>query len=207
MPTTPLAVTGDLLDFACDPAVHSANAESKSYRYTKDGILLIEKGRIVARGNRTQLAPSLPADTNVIEHRGKLIVPGFVDTHVHFPQCEVIASYGEQLLTWLNKFTFPAERKFDDEAYATSVASFFLDELLRNGTTTALVFATVHPESVNAFFKLAYQRRLRMICGKVMMDRNAPEFLLDTAKSSLRESQKLIDQWHDRRKTETSATG
>jgi guanine deaminase len=108
----------------------------------------------------------------------------------------MIAAYGEQLLEWLSRYTFPTERKFQDKAYAQNVAAIFLTELLRNGTTTALVFATVFPESVDAFFEEADRRNLCMIAGKVMMDRNAPDFLTDTASSSYQESKRLIEKWH-----------
>ena len=110
------------------------------------------------RARPTALLPTLPADATVVDYRGKLIVPGFVDTHVHYPQTDMIAAYGEQLLEWLERYTFPAERRFDDPAHAREVADFFLAELLRNGTTTALVFATVHPQSVDAFFEATAAR-------------------------------------------------
>src|SRR6185312_7482600 len=99
-------------------------------------------------------------------HRGKLIVPGFVDTHVHYAQVDVIASYGRQLLDWLNDYTFPAERAFADPDHARKIAGLFLDNLLRHGTTTAAVYPTVHKQSVDAFFEAAQRRNLRMICGK-----------------------------------------
>ncbi|MBO3458703.1 guanine deaminase, partial [Aetokthonos hydrillicola] len=104
--------------------------------------------------------------------------------------------YGEQLLSWLNKYTFPIERKFKDKSYADRIASFFLDELLKNGTTTALVFAAVFPESVDALFEAANRRNLRIIAGKVMMNRNAPDYLLDTAVSSYEDTKRLIKKWH-----------
>ena len=123
-------------------------------------------------------------------------MPGFIDTHIHFPQTEAIASYGEQLLEWLHKYIFPTERKFQEFAYAQKVAAIFLDELLKNGTTTALVFAAVYPESVEAFFTEARRRNLRAISGKVMMDRNAPDYLVDTPETSYHQSKQLIEKWH-----------
>jgi guanine deaminase len=161
-----------------------------------DGLLVLADGRVVAAGEASRLLPALPAGASVVDHRGKLIVPGFVDTHTHYPQTDIIASYGEQLLEWLERFTFPAERRFDDPAHAREAADFFLAELLRNGTTTAMVFATVHPQSVDAFFAAAQARGARMIAGKCMMDRNCPEFLRDTAESSYEDSQALIARWH-----------
>ena len=128
--------------------------------------------------------------------RGKIITPGFIDTHVHYPQTDMIASPASGLLPWLNTYTFPTERKFEDSAHATDVADFFLAELLRNGTTTAAVYCTVHPQSVDAFFERSHALNLRMIAGKVMMDRNAPDFLLDTAESSARDTEALIKRWH-----------
>src|SRR5690606_28873386 len=117
---------------------------------------------------------------------------GFVDTHIHFPQTEMIASYGEQLLDWLNNYTFPEERKFADPDHARRVAGLFLDELLRNGTTTAMVFGTVHKAAVDAFFSESYQRNMRMLAGKVLMDRHAPDYLLDTPESGYADSKELI---------------
>jgi guanine deaminase len=130
--------------------------------------------------------------------RDRLILPGFVDTHIHYPQTDVIASHGGQLLTWLERYTFPMERRFGDPALARETAEFFLDELLRNGTTTALVFATVHPESVEAILEAAAARHLRLAAGKVLMDRNCPAYLRDTAQSGYDQSLALIRRWHGR---------
>ena len=170
----------------------------KDYEYFEDGLLIIEDGYIYSVGNAESLLKALPQNTEITEHPNCLITPGFVDTHVHYPQCEIIASYGKQLLEWLETYTFPAELKFSDPEYATKIASFFLDQLIANGTTTALVFGTVHPQSVDAFFNEAQQRNLRMICGKVMMDRNAPDALLDTPETSYTESRDLIEKWHNK---------
>ena len=167
-----------------------------AWEYFEDGLLVIENGYVQACGEAQKLLKNLAKDCEIKEHKNALITPGFVDTHVHFPQCEVIASYGEQLLEWLETYTFPAEQQFDNYEYASKIAQFFLDQLIANGTTTALVFATVHPESVDAFFTEAQARNLRMICGKVMMDRNAPNALLDTAESSYQQSRVLIEKWH-----------
>ncbi len=163
--------------------------------YIDNGILLVEDGLVAGFGREDQI--TVPEYAQMVDLSDRLIVPGFVDTHVHFPQVDVIASYGTQLLDWLERYTFPEEARYSDAELGEKTASFFLDELLRNGTTTALVFGTVHPESVDAFFTQAQARRLRMICGKVMMDRNAPDNLLDTPESALSDSQALIDRWHD----------
>ncbi|MEH6652363.1 MAG: guanine deaminase [Motiliproteus sp.] len=167
-----------------------------SFQYFDDALLVLENGYIVAVGEAEKLLPTLPADTPVTEHKDGLLCPGFIDTHIHYPQTGMIASYGEQLLDWLNNYTFPTEQHFGDKAHAAGVAEVFLSELLSNGTTTALVFGTVHPESVDAIFEAAETRDLRMIAGKVMMDRNAPDFLTDTPESSYRDSKALIERWH-----------
>ena len=168
------------------------------HQYFEDGVLLIKDGYIENVGSAVDLINNLPVGTELIEHPNCLITPGFVDTHIHYPQCEIIASYGEQLLEWLETYTFPAEQKFADKEYASRIARFFLDQLIKNGTTTAMVFATVHPQSVDAFFTEAEKHNLRMICGKVMMDRNAPQALLDTPESSYQESRDLIEKWHNK---------
>lgn len=167
-----------------------------AYEYYEDGLLVVENGRIKALGNASDLLFSLNADTPIEHHPNALITPGFIDTHIHFPQADMIASYGEQLLDWLNNYTFPEEQKFADADYANDVAERFLKELLRNGTTTALVFGTVHKTSVEAFFTQAQRFDLRMICGKVMMDRHAPDYLTDTPDSSYSDSKALIEKWH-----------
>ncbi|QEY64044.1 guanine deaminase [Metapseudomonas lalkuanensis] len=168
----------------------------QSYQYFEDGLLVVEDGRIKALGEAKSLLPGLDAGVEVHEYRDALITPGFIDTHIHFPQTGMIASYGEQLLDWLNTYTFPTEKQFADKAHAADVAGIFIKELLRNGTTTALVFGTVHKESVDAFFEAAQALDLRMIAGKVLMDRNAPDYLTDTAESGYADSKELIERWH-----------
>ncbi len=174
--------------------------------YYEDGLLVLEGGYVRQCGATADLIATLPDNTPIIEHHYGLIVPGFVDTHVHYPQCEVIAAYGTQLLDWLETHTFPAELRFSDQSYAEEITGFFIDQLLRNGTTTALVFGSVYPESVNAFFTQAEQRRLRMICGKVMMDRHAPQALCDTPESSYEQSRDLILKWHGRSRLNYAVT-
>ena len=166
-------------------------------RYVPDGLLVLADGKVKDFGAYSDLQAryrGIPMEM----YPGTLIVPGFIDTHIHYPQTEMIATYGEQLLEWLNQYTFPVECKFENKTYAREVAEFFLDELLRNGTTTALVFTSVFPQSVDAFFEAAEGRNLCMIAGKVMMDRNAPDALCDTAESSYRETKALIEKWHNR---------
>ena len=176
-----------------DPAQVGLEA---SYDYYEDGILVVTDGHISDIGPAESVLARLPVEAELKRFEHKLITAGFIDTHIHFPQTEMIASYGEQLLDWLNNYTFPEEGKFADPAHAQRVASFFLDELLRNGTTTAMVFGTVHKASVEAFFAESDKRNMRMIAGKVMMDRHAPEYLLDTPESSYIDSKDLIERWH-----------
>jgi len=195
MTTQVTAHRGEILHFLSDP---QASSNDKSRKYFADGLLIIENGYVHSCGEAETLLKTLPANTVITEHKDCLITPGFVDTHIHYPQCEIIAAYGEQLLEWLETYTFPAELKFTDPEYAATIARFFLDQLLSNGTTTALVFGSVHPQSVDAFFTEAQQRNLRMICGKVMMDRHAPDDLLDTPETSYTESKQLIEKWHNK---------
>jgi guanine deaminase len=188
------AFRGSYLDFVADPFY---SPESESVRYIADGLLVLENGKVKELGSYQNLQNKY-VEVPVTSYSGMLIVPGFIDTHIHFPQTEAIAAYGEQLLNWLNKYIFPTEGKFKDKAYAQKIADIFLDELLKNGTTTALVFAAVYPESVDAFFAAAQRRNLRMVAGKVMMDRHAPDFLTDTAETSYQETKQLIQKWHKR---------
>lgn len=192
MPAQLKAFRCSFLDFIDDPFYTS---ELESVRYVADGLLVIENGLVKELGDYESLHAKY-VGIEITSYPGMLIMPGFIDTHVHFPQTEVLASYGEQLLEWLHKYIFPTERKFQEFAYAQKVAAIFLDELLKNGTTTALVFAAVYPESVEAFFTEASRRNLRAISGKVMMDRNAPDYLVDTSESSYHQSKQLIEKWH-----------
>lgn len=188
------AIRGRLLGFTDDPSM----AGPAAYRYIEDGLIVVEDGIIQETGPAADLIASLPAGTPVDHYPDSLVMPGLIDLHVHYPQTRVIASYGAQLLEWLNKYTFAEEAKFGDPAYATAVAGFFLDELLRNGTTTAAVYCTVHPESVEAFFAESEARGTMMLAGKVMMDRNAPDALCDDADRAYADSRALIDKWHNR---------
>ena len=187
------AFRGEILHFLNDPSID----ESESYEYYEDGTLVIENGRVHALGETNSVLAVLPEGTEITHYKDGLIVPGFIDTHIHYPQTEMVASYGEQLLEWLETYTFPEESKFADFEHAKRVAEFFLSQLLASGTTTALVFGTVHSTSVDAFFGAAQARNLRMICGKVLMDRNCPEYLQDCAESGYSESKALIEKWHN----------
>ena len=197
------AFRGELLHFLADP---NKVAENESYQYFEDGLLVIKNGFVEQVGDANKLLANLPQSTKVTHYKTGLMIPGFIDTHVHYPQTEMIASYGEQLLEWLENYTFPAEREFSDFQHGVRVAEFFLSELLNAGTTTALVFGTVHKESVDAFFSVAEKRKLRMICGKVLMDRNCPEYLRDTADSGYEESKALIKKWHKKERLQYAIT-
>ncbi|WP_377700912.1 guanine deaminase [Pseudoduganella sp. UC29_71] len=190
---TTKAFRASILHFTGDPAF-----SDQAHNWHEDGLLVIADGRVQAAGEYDQLKDTLPEGTLVRDYRGKIIMPGFIDTHIHYPQTDMIASPAPGLLPWLDTYTFPTERQFKDPVHARGVADFFLDELLRCGTTTAMVYCTVHPESVDAFFGASEQRNLRMAAGKVMMDRNCPDFLQDTAESGARESEELIKRWHNK---------
>lgn len=185
-------IRAELLDCIDDPAV----AGDKAIRYFEDGALVIENGKVKELGEAADLLPKYQGQAVITEYQNKLVIPGMIDTHIHLPQTEMIASYGEQLLTWLTEYAFPTEKQFSDRDHGLEISEFFLNELLRNGTTTAMVFGTVHPESVDAFFTVAQKKRLRMIAGKVMMNRNCPDYLQDTVESGYEDSKALIEKWH-----------
>ena len=194
--TMATAFRASILHCLGDPAGATDHSKTSAIEYIDDGLLIVEKGLVQEVGETDALLPGLSENAKVVDHRDKLIIPGMIDCHVHFPQIDIIASYGEQLLDWLNKYAYPAEQKFADAEHAAEVADFFVDELLRNGTTTALVFATVHPQSVDAIFDKASQVNMRLISGKVLMDKNCPEDLRDDANSGYEDSLRLIDKWH-----------
>lgn len=191
-PTAIRALRGRLLWFVDDPWT----AGEAAHRFIADGLLVIEGGLVKAAGEAKALLPTLPADVEILDHRPHLIMPGFIDAHIHMPQTQVVASYGAQLMEWLNKYTFVEEQKLGQQGHAEKLSRFFLDELLASGTTTAAVYCSVHSQSADAFFAESERRNTRMIAGKVMMDRNAPEALRDTAESGYRESKALIARWH-----------
>ncbi|RNF31998.1 guanine deaminase [Massilia aurea] len=186
------AYRASLLHFRADPAF-----DDQAALWHEDGLLVVEDGRIKAAGDYAALASTLPPGLEPIDYRGKVIAPGFIDTHLHYPQTDMIASPAPGLLPWLETYTFPTERRFEDPAHARATAEFFLDELLRCGTTTAVVYCTVHPQSVDAFFEASEARNLRMVAGKVLMDRNCPDFLRDL-EGDLGQSEDLINKWHKR---------
>ncbi|WP_341889891.1 guanine deaminase [Variovorax sp. YR752] len=189
--TQRLAIRGDLLDFTAEPAW--GEVDSPAVRFRPGHWLLVEDGRIAA------VQPDAPdASWQRIDHAGRLILPGFIDTHVHSPQLDVIASYGTELLDWLNTYTFPAERRYADPAQAEAGAALFLDALIAHGTTSAVVFPTVHKVSADALFAAAAERGMRLIAGKVLMDRHAPDGLRDDVVQAERDCRDLISRWHGR---------
>lgn len=188
------AVRGRFLDIK--NTVAQAHEIHDQVRYVEDGLLISQNGEIQWFGSWEEGQQHLPEGVQVAHYPEQLIVPGFIDTHIHFPQTEMVGAYGEQLLEWLNTYTFPTEIQFHDPAYSEKIAEFFVEELLKNGTTTALVFCTVHPESVDALFEAAEQHQMRLIAGKVLMDRHAPEQLCDTPERAYQESKALIEKWH-----------
>ncbi|HEY9646419.1 MAG TPA: guanine deaminase, partial [Chroococcidiopsis sp.] len=186
------AIRGAFLDFVDDP-FHRDTAGS--VRFIPDGLLVVEGGVIQAFGDYATLQPDYP-NLEITTYPGQLIVPGLIDLHVHEPQTEMIAADGSQLLEWLHQYTFPTESKFRDPDYARQIACFFLDELLRNGTTTALVLTTIFPQSVEVLFEEAARRNMRLIAGQVLMSRNAPDFLLNDAPTAYAQTREQIQQWH-----------
>ncbi|SEO19481.1 guanine deaminase [Paracoccus alcaliphilus] len=181
-------IRGRILGFHADPTDTDDN-----HLYLEDGAILIEGGRILAVDDYAKLArPGLPE----IDHRPHLILPGFIDTHIHFPQVQVIASWGAQLLDWLNTYTFPEEARFAQQGHAPAMADAFLNLLTAHGTTTAVAFCSVHPQSADALFTAAHARNMAMVAGKVMMDRNAPPEVLDTPQQGYDDSKALIARWH-----------
>jgi guanine deaminase len=195
---TPAATVlrGAALTFSADPRFADVD---QAVRYESDAAIVIEGGRITAVGDYQTIRNSLPAGAAATHYGAdSLILPGFVDAHVHYPQTQMMGAGGHSLIDWLNKYAFPTEEQFADKAHARDTARVFLRELLRNGTTTAAVYCTVFPQSVDAFFEESERLGTRMIAGKVLMDRNAPAALLDTPQRAYDESKALIARWHGR---------
>jgi guanine deaminase len=189
-----VALRGDLLDFVAAPA--RADRDSAAVRWRPDHWLLVEGATIVG----AQAAAPDPGWQR-IDHAGKLILPGFIDTHVHSAQLDVIGSWGAQLLDWLETYTFPAEHRMAEPAHAQAGSTLFLDALLAHGTTSAVVFPTVHKVSVDALFDAALARGMRLVAGKVLMDRHAPRTLcddIDDVDGAERDCHELIERWHGR---------
>jgi guanine deaminase len=195
-PARVTAIRGPALTYTWDPFQHGLEA---TMAYEPDAIVAMAGGKIAHFGPARKVRPRLPRGTKIEDYgRDALIMAGFIDSHVHYPQTEIIGAHGAQLLDWLNKYTFVAEQRFADKRHARAAARAFLGECLRNGVTTAAVFCTVHPQSVDAFFEESSKLGLRMIAGKVLMDRNAPAALRDTAQAAYDDSKALAAKWHGR---------
>lgn len=192
------AIRGHFLDVAA--CVAQPQELDQQLRDQPDGLMLLDGGKIAWYGDWKEGQALLPHDMPVMDYRDKFIVPGFIDTHIHYPQTEIIGAYGDQLLTWLQNYTFPAESRFSSQPHAEKISAFFLQQLLSNGTTTALVFGSVHPQSVEALFEQAAALNMRLIAGKVMMDRFAPEDLLETPEESYHQTRSLIQRWHGKQR-------
>jgi guanine deaminase len=190
------AIRGPALTFTGDPFQQGLE---DTLVYEPDAIVAMAGGSITHFGPAKRVRALLPRGTRVEDYgRRSLILAGFVDCHVHFPQVQMIGAHGAQLIDWLEKYTYVAEQQYADKRHARAAARAYIDENLRNGITTAAVFCTVHPASVDALFEAAAKFDLRMIAGKVLMDRNAPEKLRDTAQAGYDESKALIAKWHGR---------
>lgn len=191
---TELLLRGRVLTFHDEPL--AGDVDPDALTYIEDGGLLIRDGKIAALDSYAQLRAGEGRNVEVVDHRPHLIMPGFIDCHIHFPQMQVIGSYAGALMEWLNKYTFVEEQKFSNQGHPERIASALFDELIRHGTTTAAAYCSVHKASVQAFFTESHRRNMRMVAGKVMMDRNAPPGLLDTAQSGYDDSKALIGEWH-----------
>jgi len=194
---------GRTLSFVSRPQARDDHA---SYIYEEDGALLIEDGKISAAGAYADIKRSASEGTEIIDHRPLLLMAGFIDPHIHFPQMQVTASYAANLLDWLNTYTFVEEQRFADADHCSRFAQLFFDELLRQGTTTAAAYCSVHKSSADAYFAEATRRNLLMIGGKVMMDRNAPEPLTDTAQSGYDDTKAVIESWHGKGRNHVAIT-
>ena len=202
MNPTQLLLRGRILTFNAEPL---GPDDTGAYTYIENGALLIGDGIIIASGLYDDLI--LRAEqAEIIDHRPNLLMAGFIDTHIHFPQVQVIASWGAQLLDWLNTYTFPEETRFVDPSHSAIMAGHFYDQLIDHGTTTAVSFCSVHKTSAEAYFKEAERRNMRMIGGKVLMDRNAPDGLRDTPQTSYDDTKALIEQWHGKGRVDYAIT-
>ena len=184
---------GQTLWFDGNPTLDGPGAAIHNTR----GAIVVQAGQVKDRGTSDEMTAKYP-DAARIDHGNALILPGFIDAHVHYPQTAIIASWGKRLIDWLNTYTFPEEMRFGDAEYASDVAGRYLDIALAHGTTTMCSYCTIHPESVSAYFEAAEARGMRVLGGKTCMDRNAPDGLRDSAQSAYDDSKALLDHWHGR---------
>jgi guanine deaminase len=196
-------IRGRLLSFLDAP---KSLDDHGSYRYEEDGAVLVENGTIKASGDYATVSALAADDATIADHRPHLLSAGFIDTHIHFPQMQVVGSYAAALLEWLNTYTFVEEQRFVDADHAARIASAFFDELARHGTTTAVAYCSVHKASADAFFEESHKRNMRMIAGKVMMDRNAPDALCDTPQSGYDDTKAVIESWHGKGRQHVAVT-
>lgn len=164
-------------------------------QFFEDGALVVEEDTIVALGHYADIIHKYP-NAAQLDYRHRLIVPGLIDSHLHYPQTEMIARYGDQLLNWLENYTFPTEHKFESYSYCQHIAKHFVQQLINNGTTTAFAYSTVHKHASDALFAEASKFNMAMVTGKVCMDRHCPESLQDTPETAQRDSHALIEKWH-----------
>ena len=188
---TDYILKGHVLSFAGSP--FTAGQPEDAVRL-QDAVA-VQDGKVAGAGPLAEMQALLP-EAKAVDHSGKLIMAGFVDAHVHYPQTAIIASWGKRLIDWLNSYTFPEEMRFGDRAYADEVANRYLDLTAAHGTTTVCSYCTIHSESVDAFFTAAQGRGQRVVAGRTCMDRNAPDGLRDTAQSAYDDSEALIGRWH-----------
>lgn len=189
------ALRGQVVTFKDSP--FTAGIEAALVHHS-DGIVVIHDGKIHDVGQADTIRQKYAGQLQLTEYGDAIIMAGFIDCHVHYPQTQIIGAYGEQLIDWLNKYTFIAEQQFADKEHSRKIAKVFLQECLRAGTTTATVYCTVYPQSVDAFFEESEKLNMRNIAGKILMDRNAPDALTDTAQQGYDETKKLIAKWHDK---------
>jgi len=157
-----------------------------------NGALVVSEGKIIEYGKFKDIRRR----GNIVDFGDKVITPGLIDTHVHLPQYDAVAIDGYELLEWLNKYIFPAEKRFESTEVAREAAARFFTDLKANGTTTACVYSTVHKDSTDVAFEEAYRSGLRIFMGKVMMDQNSPGFLQEKTAESLEASEELCRKWH-----------
>ena len=181
---------GQTLWFTGNPQIDGPAAA----QFDPRGAIAVKEGHVLERGSADDMRRAHPA-AHVEDHAEALILPGFVDAHVHYPQTGMIASWGKRLIDWLNTYTFPEEMRFGDAGYAAKIAERYLDIALAHGTTTMCSYCTIHPESVDAYFEAAQARGMRVLGGKTCMDRNAPDGLRDSAQSAYDDSKALLARW------------
>lgn len=192
-------VRGKILHFLKTPnAEENTLKENLDYQWIEDGVLEIQAGKIASIGPWNEYEKKLRKDAKIDHFKKGLIVPGFIDSHVHFPQTTMIAAPGGDLFQWLTLYTFPFEKRLSDKSYADKTAEAFINELLKNGTTTAMAFATIYPQAIDALFEAAEKRKMRLITGKVVGDRNLPDFLIETPEQAYNASKELIKKWHQK---------